>query len=81
MIVSKKKAIHIHKLSLLNSQQNEVLYTSASDSKKFILNRLKHAVWDSEEAINMKDLNLAVVNPHAICCWISCLKTLQTLGM
>jgi hypothetical protein len=42
-----------------------VLYTSASDSKKSILDLLKHAVTDSKETVLMKGLNLAVVNPHS----------------
>lgn len=42
-----------------------MLYTSASDSKKSILDLLEYAVTDSEETVLMKGLSLAVVNPHS----------------
>jgi hypothetical protein len=50
---------------LLSIQQNKVLSTSASDSKKFILNHWKPVRIDSEEAVVMKRcLNFAVADPH-----------------
>jgi hypothetical protein len=63
-IFNKQKAVHIHKFSLLNNQQNKVLSTTASDCKKFIVSLAKHVLTDSEEAVLVKDLNFSVANPH-----------------
>jgi hypothetical protein len=60
----KQRMIHIEKFSLLNSQQNKVWSTSASDSKIFVLNLSKHALTDSEETVHRKGLNFAVAKPH-----------------
>jgi hypothetical protein len=64
-IFSKQKEFHIRKFSLLNNQQNKVSSTSASDSKKFILNLSKHVLIDSEEAVLMKGLNFSLVKSHS----------------
>jgi hypothetical protein len=63
-IFNKQKAIHIHKFSRLNNQQNKVLCTTTSDSKIFILNLSRHVLTDYEEAVLMKGLNFVVMNPH-----------------
>jgi hypothetical protein len=52
-IFNKQKATRIRKFSLLYNQQIKVSSTSASDSKKSILNLSKHVLTDSEEAVLM----------------------------
>jgi hypothetical protein len=56
-IFHKEKVIHIHKFYVLNNEENKVLSTSASDSKKFILHLMKHAFTGSEEAILIEGLS------------------------
>jgi hypothetical protein len=63
-----------------------VLSTSASDSKKFILNLSKHVLTDSEEAVLMKGMTFSVANPHSnldMACAVESVvsKLPQTLGM
>jgi hypothetical protein len=59
------KVIHICKFPLLNNQQNRVLSTPSSDSKKFILNLSKYVFTDSEEAVFRKGLNFSITNPDS----------------
>jgi hypothetical protein len=85
-IFNKIKAIHICKFSLLSNQQNRVLSTPASASKKFIINLSKYVLTDSEEAVLMKGLNFLVTNPHSnlhMACAVESVvsKLPQTLGM
>jgi hypothetical protein len=79
-ILHKQKVIHIHKFSLLNNQNNKVLCTTTSDSKKFILNLSRHVLADYE------GLNFAVTYPQSnldMACAVESivLKLPQTLGM
>jgi hypothetical protein len=53
-ILHKQKVIHIRKFSVLNTQQNKVLATSASDSKKFVPDLSKYVLTDSEERVFRK---------------------------
>jgi hypothetical protein len=46
--------IHICKFSWLYEQQNRVSFASTLDSKKFVLNLLKHSLTDPEGAVLVK---------------------------
>lgn len=61
----RKKAIHIPMFSLLNNQQNRVVCTPTSASKKCILKLSKYILTDFEEAVFTKDLNFLATIPHS----------------
>jgi hypothetical protein len=85
-IFNKQNATHIRKFSVLTNQQNSVLPTPASTSKKLILHLSEHILTDSEESVLRKGLNFSVTYPHSnldMACAVKSIfsKPPQTLGM